>query len=179
MHIWLTKPKWANIPPPTFDEPGDDRFWVGLMHNEGVVRDASFTTDGLPDIVTKLPADGVRDALKNEAVHRGRSVRGPARENGPVVQILQILLYNPYPTMNDFVTEMCTCVHISATKSSLVGYLSNALCNLWDGSIDYGYSQFSASRVLICSHNVVTSLLWVSSSPTFFFQNHAHTASLS
>ena len=30
---------------------------------------------------------------------------------------------------------MCTCVHISATKWRSVGYLSNALWDLWDGSI--------------------------------------------
>ena len=35
----------------------------------------------------------------------------------------------PYPTMHHFVTEMCTCVHISVTKLRLVGYLSDAL---WD-----------------------------------------------
>ena len=32
----------------------------------------------------------------------------------------------PYPTMHYFVTEMCTCVHISATNGYIVGYLSNA-----------------------------------------------------
>ena len=37
--------------------------------------------------------------------------------------------------MHHFVTEMCTCVHISATKWYIVGYLSNALCHLWDRSI--------------------------------------------
>ena len=33
----------------------------------------------------------------------------------------------PYPIMHHFVTEMCTCVHISITKWSIVGYLSTAL----------------------------------------------------
>ena len=42
----------------------------------------------------------------------------------------------PYPTMQHFVTEMCTCVHISVTKWCIVGYLSDALWDLWDGSID-------------------------------------------
>ena len=32
----------------------------------------------------------------------------------------------PYPTMNHFVTEMCTGVHISVTKWCIVGYLSDA-----------------------------------------------------
>ena len=52
--------------------------------------------------------------------------------------VLGILLYNdpvPYPTMHHFVTEMCTCVHISATKWCTVGYLSNVLWDLWHGSI--------------------------------------------
>ena len=29
----------------------------------------------------------------------------------------------PYPTMHHFVTEMCTCVHISATKRCIVEYM--------------------------------------------------------
>ena len=41
----------------------------------------------------------------------------------------------PYPTMHHFVTEMCTCVHISVTKWCIAGYLSNALWDLWDGSL--------------------------------------------
>ena len=43
----------------------------------------------------------------------------------------------PYPTMYHFVTEMCTCVHISVTKWCIVGYLSNVLLYLWDGSISF------------------------------------------
>ena len=42
----------------------------------------------------------------------------------------------PYPTMPHFVTEMCTHVHISVTKWCIMGYLSNALWDLWDGSIE-------------------------------------------
>ena len=41
----------------------------------------------------------------------------------------------PYPTMHHFVTEMCTQVHICVTKWCIVGYLSDALWDLWDGSI--------------------------------------------
>ena len=41
----------------------------------------------------------------------------------------------PYPTTHHFVAEMCTCVHISVAKWCIVGYLSNALWVLWDGSI--------------------------------------------
>ena len=41
----------------------------------------------------------------------------------------------PNPTMHHFVTEMCTPVHISVTKWYIVGYLSDAFQDLWDGSI--------------------------------------------
>ena len=43
-----------------------------------------------------------------------------------------------HPTMQHFVTEMCTCVHISVSKWCIVGYLSDALWDLWDGSIHWG-----------------------------------------
>ena len=42
----------------------------------------------------------------------------------------------PYPTMQRFVTEMCTHVHIPFTKWCIVGYLPGALWDLWEGSID-------------------------------------------
>ena len=45
----------------------------------------------------------------------------------------------PYPTMHHFVTEMCTCVHISVTNWCIVGYLLDALWDLWDGSIHVEY----------------------------------------
>ena len=41
----------------------------------------------------------------------------------------------PYPTMHLFVTEMYTCVNICLTRWCIVGYLSDALWNLWDGII--------------------------------------------
>ena len=43
----------------------------------------------------------------------------------------------PYPTMHYFVTEMCTCVHISVTKWCNVGCLSDASWDIWDRSIDH------------------------------------------
>ena len=46
----------------------------------------------------------------------------------------------PYPTMHHFVTEMCTCVHISVTKWRTVGYLP-ASWEFWGGSIDRTVSQ--------------------------------------
>ena len=39
--------------------------------------------------------------------------------------------------MYHFVTEMCTYVHISVTKWCIVGYLSDALWDLWVGSNGY------------------------------------------
>ena len=37
----------------------------------------------------------------------------------------------PYPTIHHVVTEMCTCVHISATKCCIVGYTSNAIASMF------------------------------------------------
>ena len=45
--------------------------------------------------------------------------------------------------MHHFVTEICTRVHISVTKWCILGYLSNALWDLWDGSID-SWEMFTA-----------------------------------
>ena len=43
----------------------------------------------------------------------------------------------PYPTMHHFVTEMCTCAHISVTKWRIVGYLPDSLWELWNWSIKW------------------------------------------
>ena len=60
----------------------------------------------------------------------------------------------PYPTMHHFLTEMCTCVHISVTKWCIVGYLSDALWDLWDGSIIINFGEhnvnFVTMTILIC-----------------------------
>ena len=56
----------------------------------------------------------------------------------PTVDLLQKSHTAPpglYPTMRHVVTEMCTCVHISATIWRIVGYLSDALWDLWEGTI--------------------------------------------
>ena len=42
----------------------------------------------------------------------------------------------PYPTVHHIVTEMCTYMHISVTECCIVGYVSNALWALWDGSVE-------------------------------------------
>ena len=54
----------------------------------------------------------------------------------------------PYPTMHHFVTEMCACVHISVTKCCVVGYLSDALWDLWDGSYIRHWSESSLCQVM-------------------------------
>ena len=36
------------------------------------------------------------------------------------------------PTMHQFVTEMCTSVHISVTEWCIVGYSIGVLWDLWD-----------------------------------------------
>ena len=43
-------------------------------------------------------------------------------------------VFDKYPIMQHFVTEMCTYVYISVTKRCTVGYLSNALWDLCDRS---------------------------------------------
>ena len=54
-----------------------------------------------------------------------------------IVHLLHQFHHAPvaYPAMHHFVTEMCTCVHISVTKWCIVGYGTGALWDLWDGSI--------------------------------------------
>ena len=42
------------------------------------------------------------------------------------------------PTMHNFVTEMCTHVHISVTKWCIMGYLFNAFWDLWALSLLVG-----------------------------------------
>ena len=42
---------------------------------------------------------------------------------------------NKYSTVQHFVTEMCTHVHISVTKCCVVGYGTDAFWDLWDGFI--------------------------------------------
>ena len=58
----------------------------------------------------------------------------------------------PYPIMQHFVTEMCTCVPISVTKWCIVGYLSDALWDLWDVSIPWLLMAWRRSQC-ISSHS--------------------------
>ena len=43
----------------------------------------------------------------------------------------------PYPTMHQFVTEICIPVHICATSWYIMGYLPEALWDSWDRSIAF------------------------------------------
>ena len=59
----------------------------------------------------------------------------------------------PYPTIHHFVTEMCTRVHISVTKRCIVGYFSDALWDLWDGSSIKVITLTSlSSPTILCGH---------------------------
>ena len=53
----------------------------------------------------------------------------------------------PYPTIQHFVTEMCTHVHISVTKWCIMGYLSGTW-DLWDGCFELvdGTSRWNCAR---------------------------------
>ena len=55
-----------------------------------------------------------------------------------------------YSTMHHSVTEMCTCVYISVTKWCIVGHLSNALRDLWDGSSPTVYSKHNVAFLYLC-----------------------------
>ena len=52
-----------------------------------------------------------------------------------------------HTTMHGFVTEMCACVHISVTKWCIVGYLSDALWDFWDGSVGWCRQLWLQNRV--------------------------------
>ena len=54
-----------------------------------------------------------------------------------------------YPTMHHFVTEMCTHVHISATKWCIVGYGTDALWDLWNHRENSPVTQTSPEPTLL------------------------------
>ena len=62
----------------------------------------------------------------------------------------------PNAITHHFVTEMCICVHISVTKWCIVGYLPDALWDLWYGSIP----QFCNTPHL---DKFLTQRLWIGS----------------
>ena len=66
-----------------------------------------------------------------------------------------------YPTMHHFITEMCTCVHISVTKWSIVGYLSNILwvvnwCKSHNTEVPYPTMHHFITEMCTCVHISVT-----------------------
>ena len=60
-----------------------------------------------------------------------------------------------YPRMQHFVTEMCTCVHISVTKWCILGYFSEAFWDWWNESITLGQL-----RGLPCSLSIQVLWCW-------------------
>ena len=69
----------------------------------------------------------------------------------------------PYHIMQHLVTEMCTYVHISVTKWCIVGYLSDALWDLWDGSIDSIAPHLSprlATRMIVSRRGAKNHHIW-------------------
>ena len=71
------------------------------------------------------------------SLHRNNVVTLSRRNNDVIIDLIH-KYHNaqvPHPTMHHFVTEMCTCVHFFVAKWCIVGHLSNALWDLWDGSI--------------------------------------------
>ena len=64
----------------------------------------------------------------------------------PVLISQTPLCTSPKPTMHHFVAEMCTCVHISVTKYCIVGYLCDALWDLWDGSIASTWRKIKVTK---------------------------------
>ena len=68
----------------------------------------------------------------------------------------------PYPIMQHFVTEMCTCVHISVTKWCIVGYLSDAFWDLWNGSIsDAVWNTTTRKSSSLCNPTGGTSAIFI------------------
>ena len=95
------------------------------------------------------------------------------------------LLHNPHntpvpcPTMQHFVTEMCTCVHISVTKCWIVGYVSDALWDLWDGYIEKaicGVIDTAIWRYIVPLKK--TALFWDAAISLYLFMNFANPKSI-
>ena len=51
-----------------------------------------------------------------------------------------------------FCNRMCTYVHISVTKWCIVGYLSDAMWDVWDGSIDDQMRKITVTCILVVLH---------------------------
>ena len=92
-------------------------------------------------------------------------------ENGPYLYEMRCPRYRrshkshnaseKYPTMHHFVTEMRTCVPTAVTRCRIVGYKTDALWDLWDGSTVSGrgvmflWRQFWESRYRRGLHRTV------------------------
>ena len=58
-----------------------------------------------------------------------------------------------YPTMQHFVTEMCTHVHISVTKCCIMGYDTDAFWDLWNRAIDMRLQGKDMSKAIIWTND--------------------------
>ena len=66
---------------------------------------------------------------------------------------------SPCPTMHPFVTEICTRVHTSVTKWCIVGYISDALWDLWDKllvctSIQYFHKSYFLNMMILTTKSI-------------------------
>ena len=86
---------------------------------------------------SSLPKGPMRNINSAEHTRQGHVNNGAWVRHDDQMNLLQKTHNAPvsYPTVHHFVTEMWTCVHISVTKWCIVGYLSSALWDLWDGCI--------------------------------------------
>ena len=76
-----------------------------------------------------------------------------------------------YPTTQHFVTEMCTCVHISVTKWCIVGYLSEALwdlCNRFNGKPCYNRPWYNRTWL---HHWKLIAMRLLDFHPTYLFKS--------
>ena len=100
-----------------------------------------------------------------------------------VIAILMMKLWShnapvQYPTIHHIVTEMWTPVQISVTKWCIVGYLSDVLWDLWDGTIwaslinGHHWSRLRLVASLVQSHHLKQwSLLVIWTLATNFTEN--------
>ena len=122
-------------------EGGDiSKFLVSTVPADGLVIIAVRTSTGIvittlkSHIYRKLPSVGLHHLVQTDPFI--------TRSLFPKMFTHSDLLHNsqtaqvPCPTMRHLLREICTCVHISVKKRRIVGYLSNALWDMWDGCID-------------------------------------------
>ena len=90
----------------------------------------------------------------------GTACHGPAAKKSHSALVPYLMLW---ATMHHFVTEMSTCGHISVTKWCIVGYLSNALWDLRDGTFDLYIVDglMTNGWWAICANQCVACYSWI------------------